>query len=432
MLVKHVITDNITKNVKIRRVSVRKTEPTTPIPQVTVIQPVESPPPPPRWKHLPTASEFDVYRLGEVFTGRRVMITNIGLDIGTKTVVIAYRNDDKVNYIAEINGYWVFQRRNKFIESLLNDPNKIRSDGTKRPARWIPLDDKAIVLGKDAEEMAYAQNDTMRRPMAEGSISADEEAMTVLASIVQGLIETAETEIGKFDKNVSICYCTTAPAINKPINMDYHERVVNMIVDGYETKSHIKRSAIRESHAIVLDMDEGDGTGIGISWGAGTVTVSYVKSGLEIYSFCYVGAGDWIDEQVAIRHGYDPNSRKRSAETPTTVSKRKTEIDLTPGLEQNSRIDLDLTLHYDVLINKVITGIVAGFRDNEANARIDGAINVYMAGGTSSPNGFVERVSARFAEHDLPFEIGSLKRSDKPLYCVASGCLKAAEYGITD
>ena len=360
------------------------------------------------------------------------MITNIGLDIGTKTVVIAYRNDDKVNYIAEINGYWVFQRRNKFIESLLNDPNKIRSDGTKRPARWIPLDDKAIVLGKDAEEMAYAQNDTMRRPMAEGSISADEEAMTVLASIVQGLIETAETEIGKFDKNVSICYCTTAPAINKPINMDYHERVVNMIVDGYETKSHIKRSAIRESHAIVLDMDEGDGTGIGISWGAGTVTVSYVKSGLEIYSFCYVGAGDWIDEQVAIRHGYDPNSRKRSAETPTTVSKRKTEIDLTPGLEQNSRIDLDLTLHYDVLINKVITGIVAGFRDNEANARIDGAINVYMAGGTSSPNGFVERVSARFAEHDLPFEIGSLKRSDKPLYCVASGCLKAAEYGITD
>lgn len=359
-------------------------------------------------------------------------MTNIGLDIGTKTIVVAYRDGDSVNYIQEINGYWVFPRFNKFIENLLNDPKKIRSDGSQRPARWIQLDGKAIVLGQDSEELAYAQNDTMRRPMAEGSIAPDEEAMTVLSSIVQGLLETAEHEIGEFDSDVNICYCTTARAINKQVNMEYHERVVNMIIDNYSTKATIKRSAIRESHAIVLEMDVGDGTGIGISWGAGTVTVSYVKSGLEIYSFCVVGAGDWIDEQVAMRHGYDPHIKRKSAETPTTVSKRKMSVDLTPGRDQDSRIDLDLTLHYDVLINRVIDGIVDGFMEHEASARIDGAINVYMAGGTSSPNGFVERVAARFDEKTLPFEIGSLSRSDTPLYCVAAGCLKAAEYGITD
>ncbi len=266
--------------------------------------------------------------------------------------------------------------------------------------------------------------------MAEGGISADEEAMTVLASIVQGLMNMAENDIGKFDDEVKICYCTTAPAINKESNIDYHKRVVDIIVGGYETKSELKSESIKESHAIVVDMSP-DATGIGISWGAGTVTVSYIKYGLEIYSFCWVGAGDWIDEQVAMRHGYNPEAskaRKKTAkETPTTVSRRKQEVDLTPGKEPTDRVGLDVCLHYDVLISQVLDGVVHGFVENEAEARIDDAINVYMAGGTSSPIGFVERVVAKFGEKELPFEIAEVHRSDEPLYCVARGCLKAAE-----
>lgn len=362
---------------------------------------------------------------------------HLGVDIGTRTIVVAYRDEKKkIHYISEINGYWPFERATKFIENMLNDPTKIRSDGTKRPARWIKLHDQIIVLGQDAEEFAYAKNDTLRRPMAEGGISPDEEAMTILSSLVQSLIAMAEHEVGEFDDEIKICYCTTAPAINKETNIEYHERVVNIIIDNYETKAKLTRSAIKESHAIVLEMDEGDGTGIGISWGAGTVTVSYVKYGMEIYSFCYVGAGDWIDKEVAIRHGYDPDisriRRKTAAETPTTVSKRKMGVDLTPGQEPADRVGLDIALHYDVLISRVVDGIVQGFIDNEAEAKIDNAINIYMAGGTSSPQGFVERVAAKFDEKQAPFEIGAIKRSDKPLYAVAAGCLKAAEFGITD
>lgn len=383
-------------------------------------------------------TDFMVHRLGDVYIGRRTLMRHLGIDIGTKTVVVAYKDaNGKAHYISEINGYWPFERMTPFVENILNDPNKLRSDGTKRPARWIKLNGQAIVLGKDAEEFAYAKNDTLLRPMAEGGISPDEEAMTVLASIVQGLMEMAEHEVGTFSDEVKICYCTTAPAINKESNIDYHERVVNMIIDGYESQANITHNSIKESHAIVLDMDEGDGTGIGISWGAGTVTVSYVKYGLEVYSFCWVGAGDWIDEQVAMRHGYNPEmskARKKTAkETPTTVSKRKMEIDLMPGKEPTDRVGLDIALHYDVLISNVINGIVQGFIDNEAEARISEAINVYMAGGTSSPNGFSERVMAKFEDRDdIPFEVGNVSKSDKPLYCVATGCLRAAEYGIAD
>lgn len=364
---------------------------------------------------------------------------HLGIDIGTRTVVLAYRGEDGTpHFISEINGYWPFERATPFIKNMLDDPNKIRSDGTKRSARWFEMPDtgQAIILGQDAEEFAYAKNDTLCRPMAEGGISADEEAMTILSSIVQGLMEMAEHEVGKFEGDVKVCYCTTAPALNKDINVDYHERVINIVIDAYETKAKIQRKAIKESHAIVINMSP-DGTGIGISWGAGTVTVSYVKYGLEIYSFCWVGAGDWIDDQVAIRHGYSPFSskikKKTAKETPTTVSKRKMTVDLTPGKEPDDRVGLDIVLHYDVLISTVIDGIIKGFEENEAQARLDGgAINVYMAGGTSSPEGFVKRVAMKFDELEVPFEIGSVQRSDIPLYCVAVGCLEAAEKGIVD
>jgi len=375
-----------------------------------------------------------VYKLRDIYLGRRVAMSNIGIDIGTKTIVVAFKDENnKTSYISEINGYWPFERATPFIENMLNDPNKQRADGTKRPARWfkLPETNRIIVLGYDAEEFAYAKNDTLLRPMAEGGISHDEEAMTVLSSLVQGLISMVENDIGEFTDEVKICYCTTAPAINKDTtNIDYHQRVINMILDGYETNSKKIINNIKESHAIVLNMSS-DGTGIGISWGAGTVTVSYIKYGMEIYSFSWVGAGDWIDVQVAMRHGYDPESfktRKKTAkETPTTVARRKMSVDLTPGSEPTDRVGLDIALHYDVLISQVIDGIVSGFEVHEAEARIEEGINIYMAGGTSSPKGFTQRVRKKLSEKNLPFTVGEVKRSSEPLFCVAEGCLRAAE-----
>ncbi|MDB4490188.1 hypothetical protein N9045_01590 [bacterium] len=387
--------------------------------------------PKPKHAKLNPVKHPKVYRLGDVYHGRRILMDNLGIDVGTKTIVVAYRNGEDAEFISEINGYYPFERCTPFIKNMLDDPNKMRSDGTKRPARWIEMDGKAVVLGRDAEEFAYAKNDTLLRPMAEGGISADEEAMTVLGAIVQGLMQMAEQEIGEFKEEVKVCYCTTAPAINKESNIDYHERVVNMVIDGYDTEAKLSRENIKESHAIVIDMSE-DGTGIGISWGAGTVTVSYVKYGIEVYSFCWVGAGDWIDIQVAMRHGYDPDHvstrKKKAKETPTTVAKKKQTVDLTPDYDySDDRLAMDIVLHYDVLINKVIEGVVQGFEQNEAEARIEDAVPIFMAGGTSSPTGFVERCKIKLDKADPPFEVGEVLRSDNPLFTVATGCLKAAE-----
>lgn len=379
----------------------------------------------------PFEPEPTVYSLGDVFEGTRVIMTHLGIDIGTKTIVVAYRDaDDNIKFISEINGYWPFENGTKFIENMLNDDKKPRSDGTKRAAKWIKLDSgKIIVLGRDAQEFAYAKNDTLLRPMAEGGISSDEEAMTVLSSIVQGLIEMAEHEIGHFDDTVKICYCTTANGVNKDLNIEYHKRVIDIILDGYETKSKLSYENIKESHAIVLNMSP-DGTGIGISWGAGTVTVSYVLMGIEQYSFSWIGSGDWIDTQVAERHGYSVSASKfksKSKETPTTVCKRKESIDLTPGKEPADRVGMDIVLHYDVLIDQVLDGIIHGLAENEANARIEDELSIYMAGGVSSPKGFATRFVNKLETRELPFTVKEVQRSEKPLLCVAEGCLKAAE-----
>ncbi len=367
--------------------------------------------------------------MSDPYDGWRMQVKNVGLDIGTRTIVVGMRNGEKAVYIHEVNGYWVFQRSTKFIENMLDDPKKVRADGTVRPARWFKLGDSAVVIGRDAEEFAYAHNSTMLRPMAHGSIAPDECAMTVLSALVHGMLTMAEREVSKFDKaGVSLCYCTTAPAVNGDVNVDYHRMVVDSIIKGYAEKSEVKidDSVIKESHAIVLAMSP-TATGVGISWGAGTVTVSFVRQGIELFSFSHVGSGDWIDEETAKRHGYDPNGRKPSKETPTTVARRKHTIDLTPGATITDRVGFDVVSHYDILMSKVVDGMANGFADGGLKARMDGPMDVFMAGGTSSPKGFAERFEPKLRASDVPFEIGAVSKSPDPLFCVATGCLMAAE-----
>ena len=97
-----------------------------------------------------------VYKRGN-HNKRRIKMSQIGLDIGTKTIVAAYKNGKNIEYITEINGYWPIERSTPFIENMLSDPKKKRSDGTERPARFIKLEDgRLIILGRDAEEFVAA------------------------------------------------------------------------------------------------------------------------------------------------------------------------------------------------------------------------------------------------------------------------------------
>lgn len=369
-----------------------------------------------------------ILHLHSEYTGRTKVIDKIGLDVGTKNIVVSFiDSNNKVGHLTEVNGYWPIDKCTPYIRNLLNDKTKKRSDGLARPAKWIEYEGQAILLGRDAEEMAYAQNATLKRPMASGGLTADQESIIILSYVVQGLLYNLSVDLGGLAPKVDLCYCTTAPAVNGDLNMDYHKMVVNMIINNFKTESKLKTYDIVESHAIVLAMSDDD-TGIGVSFGAGTVTVSYVRFGVPIFSFCHIGSGDWIDTEVAKRHGWTDWS-KHSKETPTTIAAMKHTMSLKEPNFTN-RVMMDLFMHYEILVSKVVSSIITGFKENEDKARINGAIPIFIAGGTSSPDGFVEMFTKHMTEQmqgaGMPFQISRIERAPDQLFAVSRGCLRAA------
>jgi len=335
----------------------------------------------------------------------------IGLDLGTKTVVCATRADDgRPKFRQEINGFFVFPKQDAFTKNML----------VKQKIPFIERDGKFIALGSRAEQFAYAINSTLRRPMADGTISHEQEAITIMASIVQALL-------GKLGQDTTLYYCIPADALNKKTNVQFHDKVAKLIFDSYKrSKVKIDAHSINEARAIAIGSQEP--LAIAISWGAGMVNTCYTMYGVPIFEFSLVGAGDWIDTQAAKQFGYDPdNPNAKSMETPTSICHRKHDVDLTKPLKDADRIDQAVMLHYQLLIENVISGIIGGFNNNIDKARIEEAVPIVMAGGTSSPTGFKEYFEQILGNHTLPFEVSEIKVVDRPLYAVAEGCLIAAE-----
>ena len=338
----------------------------------------------------------------------------IGLDIGTKHIVLAYldeNNNRKVRY--EVNGYLSFPRGDSFMEQLLlaqKIPFVTRDDGKGNK--------EFIAIGKMAEQLAYSLNRTLCRPMAEGGISKyDEDAQEVIAIIIKSII-------GKLTEDTIIYYCTTAkPINNQSLNVDFHRKVVKLIIEGYKGEAEIKAFHINEARCLVLKEIV---PAIGISWGAGTVTVHAGIFGVPIFEFSVCGSGDWVDVEAAKRFGYDPtHPNGEYVETPTTICRRKEGMDLRKTPED--RVGQAIYLMYEILIENVVKGIAEGFRENKGKFRFDKPVNIVNAGGSSMPDGFIEMFSKKLKDVDLDIPLGEVKRVDNPLFAVAYGCLTAAE-----
>jgi len=335
----------------------------------------------------------------------------IGLDLGTKTIVSAKRGEEnKPIFKHEINGFYEFPTPDSFTKKLLV--------GQKIP--FVEKDGKIYALGRKAEQFAYAVNSTLRRPMADGTVSKEEEAINIMASIVHAII-------GKLDDDAILYYCIPADAINKSTNVQFHQKIAQMIIDRYQrSKVTVKGYPINEARALAIG--SGEPVCIAVSFGAGMVNVCYCMYGMSVFEFSLVGSGDRVDAEAARQFGYDPeNPNKSSRETPTTMCKRKHQIDLTKSKDEVDRKDQAIMISYQILIENVVDGIIKGFNENEEKAKIDQAIPVVIAGGTSSPPGFGEYFEEIMKSKEPPFEISTITVHPRPLYAVAEGCLIASE-----
>lgn len=332
----------------------------------------------------------------------------LGLDIGTKNIVLAYTTDDKKKIRHEVNGFIKIPKGDGFTKQLLVNSG----------VAYVENENEFIALGKKAEELSYAFNKTLERPMVDGVISGKtEEAMQIMAIIIRAII-------GKLEDDAVLYYCVPSDALNSKTNVAFHGKVVKMMIDDFEG-GKITSFPINEARAIVIGGVE-DKTAIGISFGAGMVNVCYCLYGIEVFSFSIIGSGDRIDIDSAVRFGYDPaNPGGSYKETPTSICKRKEKMSLKECPED--MVGKTIWINYGIMIENVVKGIIDGFKNNEEKARIDKPIPIVIAGGTASPDGFVEYFREVVGKLNIPFDIGDISMAEKPLYSVAEGCLVASE-----
>lgn len=332
----------------------------------------------------------------------------IGLDCGTFNLVCSTRD--------ELTGDFKYKREvNAFLEVPLDD----RFTFNMMKNSKVPLIERkdgkvAYACGEAAVRMAYSMSKLeLKRPMCNGCVNPKEkDSFQIMSIMMHSLIGNV-----KRDKEL-LYYSVPANAINKETDADYHSKILEAILKAYKSKEGftVDPQPINEALALVYaELAEKNYTGIGISCGAGMVNVCFAMFGSPVFSFAIVNSGDWIDAMSA----------KATGETIAYINKQKTKIDL--KAPPTNLVERAIQTQYKLMIDHTVAEIKKGLNGLEDNVRIEDPVDFVVAGGTSSPNGFVELFKEGLKEAQLSIPYGDIIRPSEPLYSVAKGCLIAAE-----
>ena len=329
----------------------------------------------------------------------------VGFDVGTYNLVCCHRDKDgNFVYNREVNAFLELPLENRFVFNMMKQAG-------------VPLIERekvAYALGEAAVEMTYTMSALeLKRPMTHGCVNPKEkEAFQIMSIMIHSLVNGVKKD-GEL-----LYYCVPANAVNQDTDADYHQRILDAIFKAYRDETGYKVDAhpINEALALVYaELAKKAFTGIGISFGAGMINVCFAMFGNPVFSFAIVNSGDWIDRQTA----------KATGESISFINKEKTKIDLTK--QANTLVERALHTQYRLMIEHCVTGIKKGFADINKTVRTDSPVDVVIAGGTSSPNGFANLFKETISNTELPIKIGDIIKPSDPLFSVARGCLLAAE-----
>lgn len=333
-----------------------------------------------------------------------------GFDAGTYNLVSARREDGKIIYKREINA---------FLEMPLDDNKFVFNMMNKAGVPLVEDEDQGVAyaLGEAAVNMAYTMSQMeLRRPMKDGCLNPKERnAQEIMSIMVHSLIEGAKPGDVVF-------YSVPSNAINEETDADYHSKVLQAMFKAMEDENGnplgLEIYPINEALALIYaELEDKAWTGLGISFGAGMINVCFAVFGAPIFSFSIVNSGDWIDKMA---------TKALGEETTTYVNKEKLKTDL--SIENPEElVQRAIKAQYEIMIQKTVAGIKEGISDAGNKARLDHPVDIVIAGGTSSPNGFTELFKEIIMKANIPMDIGNIIKPKDPLYSVARGCLIAAE-----
>lgn len=319
-----------------------------------------------------------------------------GLDVGTANLLSAVQ-DYEGNVIIKA-------QRNAFIDIEQNDFT--RNMLTKMDVQYVVLNNRMVVIGDPAFDLANIYNRETRRPMQDGMISPKEaDALPIERLLIDRLL-------GSPNLQNEVCYYSVpADPIDFEMNVIYHKGIFNELLRklGYKPKDII------EGHCVVLaELDEDDFTGIGISCGGGMFNICVAYRTLPALSFATTRGGDWIDRNVAKVLGI-------KASRATAIKEKGVDL-RNPRTREEQAIDL----YYRELIRYALQEIKKRFESSENMPQFPDPVDMVFAGGTSKIGGFIDVVRDELTRIQFPIPIKQVRRADDPFTSVARGSLVAA------
>lgn len=329
----------------------------------------------------------------------------VGLDVGTSFIVFSKDQDGTVVYKDFRDAFYIIKPTtpvaSKMIEKGLAGKVFIKDN-----------DGSFILLGKDAIEKAIERNDTAKRPMYRGVVSAKEkDAKRILAFILKEVVGQA-SEPGE-----KLVFCVPAQPVDQEdedFDVGYHEDVVKTVLNevGYSAR------AINEAEALCYaELENEDYTGVAISCGAGMTNVCVMLNGEPTVVFSTTKSGDWVDRMSAVATG-EPDS---------VVQAEKEHGGFKVGEPNDNPILAAVASYYDRLIDYTTKQLSAALTGHKLLPKFKDPLTVVIAGGTSQADGYIELFKKKLEENGFPLEIKVVKHAEDPLHAVSKGCLIASK-----
>jgi hypothetical protein len=328
-----------------------------------------------------------------------------GLDVGTSYIVLSKEDNGNLTYKDFRDAFYV-------IKPTTPVATKMIEKGLAGKVFIKDADGSFILLGKDAIEKAIERNDTAKRPMYKGVVSAKEkDAKRVLAFILKEVVGQA-SEPGE-----KLVFCVPAQPVDQEdedFDVGYHEDVVKTILAecGYSAR------AINEAEALCYaELENDEYTGIAISCGAGMTNVCVMLNGEPTVVFSTTKSGDWVDRMSAVATG-EPDS---------VVQAEKEGGGFKIGEPIENPVLDAVAAYYERLIDYTTKQLAAALTGHKSLPKFKDALTIVVAGGTSQANGYIEEFTKKLEDNNFPLKIKVVRHAADPLHAVAKGCLIAAK-----
>lgn len=332
-------------------------------------------------------------------------MAGVGLDVGTSYIVKAQNNNENIEYKDFRDAFYI-------IKPTTPVATKMIEKGLAGKVFIKDADGSFILLGKDAIEKAIERNDTAKRPMYKGVVSAKEkDAKRVLAFILKEVVGTAS------ESEEKLVFCIPAQPVDQEdedFDVGYHEDVVKTILSecGYNAR------AINEAEALCYaELEHEEYTGIGISCGAGMTNVCVMLNGEPTVVFSTTKSGDWVDRMSAVATG-EPDS---------VVQAEKEAGGFKIGEPNDNPVLGAVSAYYERLIDYTTKQLSLALTGHKSLPKFKNPLSIVVAGGTSQADGYIEKFIEKLQVNNFPLPIKETRHASDPLHAVAKGCLIASQ-----